>query len=662
MNPLTRALKLAENPPAAARTTDQPANQSADQSDDRMAGEFGALDPVRTTRHDPAAPSQTLPPAGTAFSHSPDPEIPEAARLAPLRTTQGDSDPESPPPTAPAIGVARSPERPNAAPLAPLRATGDHTAVDAALHGIGGAVSESPGPIPAALGGAPSGSAGVAAGDMAVARAVERDGFRSLPGSRSLGRGIGIAVSMLVAAGAAAGGGAFLWRTELARPALVRDLPPLQEAGPGPAWTHSGDIAGDGAHEPAGAAAPARRDTPAVFAATPDDGIPPDRPVETTESGNPTDLSAMTENGEGAPILAATRRGEGHPAPLAVAGKSGTLPTRSEAAPGRKNPHALPTAGPGGSRYAAPSAVPGELRYPAPSTRSPGGKALPADSTAAPTPGLSPIALPAPEATGETHGRAPGAVAPQAAGLPAGNDTPEEEWGEVVATTPGSGARIVITRRTRADHVAESLGHAYEAYLAGDREAAGQAYRFVLRHEPRNRDARLGLAAVAAQAGRRDEAAEHYLALLASHPADTAARAALIAIAEEDPTRVESGLRALLRIEPEAAHLHFSLGNLYAAESRWPEAQRAWFRAYRLERGNADHAYNLAVGLDHLSQPRNAVELYREALVLAQGAHASFETEAVRTRIRILESRMHAEREPGGSHEAPSAATTVDSR
>lgn len=231
----------------------------------------------------------------------------------------------------------------------------------------------------------------------------------------------------------------------------------------------------------------------------------------------------------------------------------------------------------------------------------------------------------------------------EAVALPAGNNAPEGEPDETVAMASGSGRHIVITKRTHADHVAQSLERAYRAYLAGDGEAAGQAYRSVLRHEPRNRDARLGLAAVAAQAGRQDEAAEHYTTLLASHPADTTARAALIAIAEGDPTRVESGLKALLRIEPEAAHLHFSLGNLYAAESRWPEAQRAWFRAYRLERGNADHAYNLAVGLDHLSQPRNALALYREALVLAQGTRTGFETEAVRERIRILESRTDAD-------------------
>ena len=212
----------------------------------------------------------------------------------------------------------------------------------------------------------------------------------------------------------------------------------------------------------------------------------------------------------------------------------------------------------------------------------------------------------------------------------------------------------------RTDHAAASLEQAYAAYLAGDIETAGQAYRAVLGHVPRNRDARLGLAAIAARDGRWGAAADHYATLLASHPGDTAARAALIAIGEKDPARAEGRLKALLRVEPEAAHLHFTLGSLYASQSRWPEAQQSWFDAYRLDRGNADHAYNLAVSLDHMSQPRSALGLYREALALARSSPASFEAEAVRRRIRDLEAHREAER--GAERPAPEAPAAAGAR
>ena len=209
-------------------------------------------------------------------------------------------------------------------------------------------------------------------------------------------------------------------------------------------------------------------------------------------------------------------------------------------------------------------------------------------------------------------------------------------------TGSGSGSGITIRKRIRADHVAASLQQAYRAFLAGDGESAAQAYRTALGHEPGNRDARLGLAAVAARAGRWEEAAGHYARLLASHPADTVARAALISIDEQDPARGESRMKALLHSEPRAAHLHFNLGNLYAAQSRWPEAQQSYFNAYRFDRGNADYAYNLAVSLDHLSQSQSALGLYREALVLSQSRPAGFTAAAVRQRIRDLATDAEA--------------------
>ena len=404
---------------------------------------------------------------------------------------------------------------------------------DAAVPGDDSSAPETPAPTPAALARSPSDPAGAAASDEAATRAVDRRDFRSLRRSRGVGRGIGIALSLLAVTGAAAGGGTFLWKTELARPALVGSLPPLPPAVVVPTPVHAANATGGGTTEPAASTA---------------------------------------------------SRDEGHP---------------------------------NGSTA----------------------------ESAAPMPESSSSGLRAPGASEETRRIGTEHTAPAA----------ERRDAE---PPPDAGDRIAIRKRKRPDHVATSLERAYAAYLAGDVESAGRAYGTVLGHEPRNRDARLGLAAVAARAGRWAEAVDHYATLLATHPADTAARAALIAIAEKDPARAESRLKGLLRVEPEAAHLHFSLGNLYASQSRWPEAQQSWFSAYRLDRGNADHAYNLAVSLDHMSQPRSALGLYREALVLARSSPAGFEAEAVRRRIRALESHPDAGRPPHGPPREAAAAGT----
>ena len=227
---------------------------------------------------------------------------------------------------------------------------------------------------------------------------------------------------------------------------------------------------------------------------------------------------------------------------------------------------------------------------------------------------------------------------------------------------PDAGPGIEIRKGVRDDHVAASLERAYEAFRTGDLESAAEAYRAVARREPGNRDALLGLAAVATRAGRRGEAAGHYARVLASHPADAVARAALIAIEEPDPVRGESRLKALLWSEPEAAHLHFDLGNAYAAQSRWPEAQQSYFDAYRFDRGNADYAHNLAVSLDHLSRHESALDFYREALALARSRPASFATAAVLARIRALDPSAGEDVTPVSPLPEPAGAVPAGSR
>ena len=214
---------------------------------------------------------------------------------------------------------------------------------------------------------------------------------------------------------------------------------------------------------------------------------------------------------------------------------------------------------------------------------------------------------------------------------------------------PASGSGVEIRKRIRADHVAASLERAYAALRSGDTASAAAAYRDVLEQEPRNRDAALGLAAAAAHDGRWDEAAGYYAGVLALHPDDPIAQAAFIAMEGPNSERAESRLKALLFNEPRAAYLHFVLGNVYAAQSRWPEARLSYFNAHRFDGTNPDYAFNLAVSLDHLAESESALDRYRQALVLAQVRPASFEPAAVLARIRVMESTPGADAAPTGS-------------
>jgi tetratricopeptide (TPR) repeat protein len=197
---------------------------------------------------------------------------------------------------------------------------------------------------------------------------------------------------------------------------------------------------------------------------------------------------------------------------------------------------------------------------------------------------------------------------------------------------------IKISRSKAAPPEAALLRQAYAAYRNGDQAAAAEAYAGVLERRPENRDALLGLAALALRQDQPQRALNLYARLLRLNPQDHLARAALISMSRNtDPSRGETAIKLMLREQPEQAYLHFALGNVYAGQSRWSDAQQAFFDAYRLDSGNADYAMNLAVSLDHLGKPETALDYYRTALDLAGEGGANFDAAALENRVRTLE-------------------------
>jgi tetratricopeptide (TPR) repeat protein len=178
----------------------------------------------------------------------------------------------------------------------------------------------------------------------------------------------------------------------------------------------------------------------------------------------------------------------------------------------------------------------------------------------------------------------------------------------------------------------------YAAYLAGDLATARSEYEQALREEPANRDALLGLAALDVRAGRFEAAEGAYQRLLRADPRDAYAHAALIALrgGRFDPAAAESRVKSMLAENPGAHVLNFTLGNQFAQQGRWAEAQQEFFKAFAAEPENADFAYNLAVSLDHLRQSRLALEYYQRALTLAKARGASFDTAAAEARAAQL--------------------------
>ena len=178
------------------------------------------------------------------------------------------------------------------------------------------------------------------------------------------------------------------------------------------------------------------------------------------------------------------------------------------------------------------------------------------------------------------------------------------------------------------------LNGAYLAYRSGKYEQAQQQYQEVLKLDARNTDALLGMAVIAQHRGLDKEAAHYYSRTLMLDPRNAIANAGMSAITTDNNR--ESRLKILLREQQDSPSLHFALGNLYAEQSRWGEAQQSYANAYKLDPDNPELAFNFAVGLDRLGQKKSAAQYYQRALQLDHSHSAGFDHEQIELRVQEL--------------------------
>jgi Tfp pilus assembly protein PilF len=205
------------------------------------------------------------------------------------------------------------------------------------------------------------------------------------------------------------------------------------------------------------------------------------------------------------------------------------------------------------------------------------------------------------------------------------------------SSTPADTPPFKLTPSRDVPHVVPNVARGYRELVAGDLAGAQKSYAAALDADPMNIDALLGLATIEARTGNRMLAAGHYRKALEIDPRNPTAMAGLASVAEFSRVEnAESQLRADLAMNPASAALHFTLGNLFAIQSRWGEAQVEYFEAYRIEPANADFAYNLAVSLDHMRQSKLAIEYYERALDAARNQATQFDPQGAARRLAQL--------------------------
>jgi Flp pilus assembly protein TadD len=320
------------------------------------------------------------------------------------------------------------------------------------------------------------------------------------------------------------------------------------------------------------------------------------------------------------------------------------------------------------SDFVLPEIVPPESRLvdAAPTPQTPAGAMAETPIAQAPVeapgPGTAPFepTVAAADAGASAAAASPASVAteaPAAAGPPAAaqrpvvmrvappggadRETPAPSQARPLAVSPAPQLTPAAMRISRSRKSTTGAGgpamEAYQAYLAGDLERAAGLYEQILAQVPNDRDALLGRAAIALRLGQTEAAIGSYRRVLQLNPRDTVASAALFNLQGPGAALVEENrLKMLLHDSPDASHLHFALGNHYAREARWADAQQAYFDALRIDGANPDYAFNLAVSLDRLGQGQAAAGYYQQALELADAAPANFDSSSAINRIQSL--------------------------
>ena len=207
------------------------------------------------------------------------------------------------------------------------------------------------------------------------------------------------------------------------------------------------------------------------------------------------------------------------------------------------------------------------------------------------------------------------------------------------AAGPASGQPVMSIQRSRSvDPLEAKLEQAWYAYDTGNYQASRQLYDQVLAVEADNRDALLGIGAIAVIEGDQPAAIDAYVRLLEIDPTDPIAGAAIsdLRITDTNADEVERYLGNMLQKNPQSSPLNFAIGNFYARRQQWHDAQKHYFNAWQNDSGNADYLFNLAVSMDQLDKPEQALAFYRDSLNKAGDRQVRFSREAVRKRIAAL--------------------------
>ena len=206
----------------------------------------------------------------------------------------------------------------------------------------------------------------------------------------------------------------------------------------------------------------------------------------------------------------------------------------------------------------------------------------------------------------------------------------------VVNKQPKLVSGIEFSRVKKAPDSSLALDLGYESYLQADYESALSQYKKALEYDGTNIDANLGVASSLYALGDYENAASYFDRVLAVDQFHA------LALARKNELALLLDKQALdTRALPESdayfsgeAKNHFYLGQAYASQAKWPDAQKAFFKAHSMAPGNDLYAYNLAVALDQMQKHQLALPYYEQVLVTQNSDLLDYEK--IKSRVETI--------------------------
>jgi len=229
-----------------------------------------------------------------------------------------------------------------------------------------------------------------------------------------------------------------------------------------------------------------------------------------------------------------------------------------------------------------------------------------------------------------------------------GIDEADPGRGDVSWTSPIARAllkaRIGDTVQVRrvSQQAQDNVAAGYNALVRGDHDMALGFYDRALQQEPRSVLAQLGRGAALQKLGRLDEARSAYERVLKIDPNNREALTNLTAIvAEREPGEALRRLQELEREYPSFSPIKAQIGLVYARLGSFEPALDYLRRAVSLTPDAPMYHYNLALVLDRLNRPQQAIASYERVLSAAALGRLGPEvpTVDIERRVRYLRTK-----------------------